>query len=245
MGPYVDHQGPFTVPAFVPPESTVKHFFGTRTEPAGPAARLRVGEVVAGSSTSPWIASVKQVHGTDVVKIARKLRSSMLPAGDALMTDAPNMLLVVRTADCLPLLLADIRRKVVAAVHAGWRGTLAGIVAATISAMREEFGAHPDDLRAAIGPTIGVCCYEVGEAVLRPLKETVSCWPEVLAEEDGMKARLDLGRVVRRQLAACGVRESAIHAVNACTKCRADLFYSYRREGRVNGTMISGIMVAE
>ena len=148
---------------------------------------------------------------------------------------------VVRTADCVPVLVYDRRRKAVAAIHAGWRGALAGIVPNTIDRMAARFSIRPSDLRVSIGPSAGPCCYEVDQAVLEPLKRSRHDWSEFLRQEQGGKARLDLKALVRRQAVEAAIPPDQITVVNVCTICHPALFYSYRREGRVNGTMLNGI----
>jgi copper oxidase (laccase) domain-containing protein len=107
--------------------------------------------------------------------------------------------------------------------------------------MVSRFKAVETDLRVSIGPSAGPCCYEVDEAVLIPLRTGLSDWHALLRDDRGTKARLDLKALVRRQVAQLGIRPEHITGVNLCTICHGDLFYSYRREGRVNGTMLSGI----
>jgi YfiH family protein len=190
-----------------------------------------------------WMLSVKQVHGTDALLVDRPLTGSDRFEGgwDALVTDQPGVTVAVRTADCVPVLVYDRRRRAVAAIHAGWRGAVAGIVPKTIQLMVSRFAIDATDLRVSIGPSAGPCCYEVDEAVLAPLRSGRSDWPALLRDDRGTKARLDLKALVRRQTAQIGVRPEHITSVNLCTICHSDLFYSYRREGRVNGTMLSGI----
>lgn len=187
--------------------------------------------------------SVKQVHGTDALLVDRPVTGSDRFEGgwDALVTDQPGVTVAVRTADCVPVLVYDRRRRAVAAIHAGWRGAVAGIVPKTIQLMVSRFAIDATDLRVSIGPSAGPCCYEVDEAVLAPLRSGRSDWPSLLRDDRGTKARLDLKALVRRQTAQIGIRLEHITSVNLCTICHSDLFYSYRREGRVNGTMLSGI----
>ena len=155
----------------------------------------------------------------------------------------PHLLLVVRTADCVPVLLADINRRAIAAVHAGWRGAVAGIVPATLSVLENRFGTKPKDVRAAIGPSIGVCCFEVDHPVITPLKEQYSYWSDLLMPVSSTHSKLDLRKLVTHQLRHYGLTSEAISRSEDCTQCDATRFFSYRREGRVNGTMISGIMI--
>jgi hypothetical protein len=152
--------------------------------------------------------------------------------GDALVTNRPGLAVSVRTADCYPILLADTRHLAVAAVHAGWRGTAAHIVDRTLERMNTEFGTEPRDVIAAIGPGIRVCCYEVGEEVARQFGY------------DG-RAHLDLVLENRKQLEAAGVPPHNIEALDVCTFCDAERFFSYRREKEKAGRMTSYIRIAE
>ena len=231
-----------TVPAFGSRHDGVRHFFGTRHH-APVAYETGVPASSAGASGRDWLLSVKQVHGTEALIVDRPLRGADRFEGgwDALITNQPGVTVVVRTADCVPVLVYDSRRKAVAAIHAGWRGALAGIVQKTIQAMVARFAIQLGDLRMSIGPSAGPCCYEVDQAVLEPLRRGRHDWPALLHDDRGAKARLDLKALVRRQSAEAGISPEHITAVNVCTICHPALFYSYRREGRVNGTMLSGI----
>jgi len=132
----------------------------------------------------------------------------------------------VRTADCIPILLVDERRRAVAAVHAGWRGTVARIAAQAVAAMSRRFGTHAADLHAAIGPGIGKCCYEVGA--------------EVAAHFSGQgRGHIDLAAANRRQLQEAGVTPERVYTSNLCTMCRAEEFDSFRRDQEAAGRMYS------
>jgi purine-nucleoside/S-methyl-5'-thioadenosine phosphorylase / adenosine deaminase len=229
-----------TVPAFASPGDGVAHFFGTKRHAETVACEVGVPAQARGHT---WILSVKQVHGTDALVVDRPVTVADRFEGgwDALITDQPGVTVAVRTADCVPVLVYDRRRRAVAAIHAGWRGAVAGIVPKTIQLMVSRFSIAESDLRVSIGPSAGPCCYEVDEAVLAPLRGGWSEWPSVLQDDRGTKARLDLKVLVQRQTAHIGLRPEHITAVNLCTICHSELFYSYRREGRVNGTMLSGI----
>ncbi len=196
-----------------------------------------------GAGQAGVLVSVTQVHGTDVLVLDRPVREGEPFDGgwDALVTDQPHVMVVVRTADCVPVLLHDPTRKVVAAVHAGWRGAVAGIVPNTIDAMKRRFGTEPAQVRIGIGPSAGPCCYEVDEPVLVRLRESCDDWRLVAAERSRNRALLDLRRLVRWQAESIGVVAENIVTANACTICHSDLFFSYRRDGVVNETMMSGI----
>ena len=234
-----------TIPSFAKDDG-VAHFFGTRHSEF---------EVMPGISTS-WarmrfnpvrpaaLISVKQVHGTDVLIVDRPVREGQSFDGgwDALITDQPGVAVTVRTADCVPVLLHDPVRRVVAAIHAGWRGALAGIVPKTIAALIGRFRSEAASLRMAVGPSAGSCCYEVDGPVLSQLREVFPDWQSVVSGQRGpQKALLDLRELIRRQALGSGLFEEAIGVVNVCTICHPNLFFSYRREGIVKRTMLSGI----
>ena len=231
-----------TVPAFGSVHNGVRHFFGTK-HPASVPYETGVPTLSAGTGGHAWLLSVKQVHGTDALIVDRPLTGGDRFEGgwDALITDQTDVTVIVRTADCVPVLVYDRRRRAVAAIHAGWRGALAQIVPKTIRVMIARFGIEMDDLRVSIGPSAGPCCYEVDQAVIEPLRTGRQDWPAFLHDQRGTKARLDLKTLVRRQSLEAGIPPEQVTVVNVCTICHPALFYSYRREGRVNGTMLNGI----
>jgi len=232
-----------TVPAFASSRDGVRHFFGTRAHADSFALDVGVPAPATGSGGRGWLLSVKQVHGTDALVVDRPLTEADRFDGgwDALVTDQPGVTVAVRTADCVPVLVYDRRRRAVAAIHAGWRGAVARIVPKTIELMMARFQLIEEDLRISIGPSAGPCCYEVDEPVLTPLRQELPDWQSVIQDERGATARLDLKKLVRRQVEQIGIAAEQVTSVNLCTICHDDLFYSYRREGRVNGTMVSGI----
>jgi len=176
------------------------------------------------SSTYPeGITTAKQVHSALVQDAA-----GPLGAGDALISARSGVIVGVKTADCVPVLLVDSSTHVVAAVHAGWRGTAESITSATVRALAAGWKIDPRNLRAAIGPSIGVCCYEVGPEVARRFGIAVS-----------HPVRLDLCGINEMQLRAAGV--SDIWRSGECTFCAADRFYSFRREPEQEGRMVSFI----
>lgn len=235
-----------TVPAFASMRDGVQHFFGTRGHAETVSFDVGVPVPAGGSRGRGWLLSVKQVHGTDALVLDRPLTEGDRFDGgwDALVTDQPGVTVAVRTADCVPVLVYDRHRRAAAAIHAGWRGAVAGIVPRTIGLLISQFKSAEGDLRVSIGPSAGACCYEVDETVLAPLRSGWSDWPAVVQDDRGAKARLNLKELVRRQLTQIGIRPEHVTTVNLCTICHSDLFYSYRREGRVNGTMLSGITLA-
>jgi len=144
---------------------------------------------------------------------------------DAVITDVPRVFLGIRTADCLPILIADRRKKVIAAVHAGRQGTALGITAKVIRKMMNVFDCRPGDLLAAMGPSIGACCYEIDERVFQP------GWERFATSSGRGKWMLDLTRINIDQIGNEGLNPAQISCTRLCTCCRADLFFSYRREG--------------
>jgi hypothetical protein len=170
------------------------------------------------------LATLKQVHSATCV--AAEGRSGVVGEGDALLENRPGAVVAIKTADCVPILLVDERQRAVAAVHAGWRGTVARIAEAAVDAMRSRFGSQPGDIHAAIGPGIGKCCFEVG--------------PEVAVEfgESG-RVHIDLAETSRRQLVEAGVTPQRIYASNLCTKCGIEEFHSFRRDREAAGRLFS------
>jgi YfiH family protein len=170
------------------------------------------------------LATVKQVHSAACV--AAEGRSGVLEQADALLEDHPGSVVAIKTADCIPILLVDERHRAVAAVHAGWRGTVARIAPAAVESMGRRFATDPRDLHAAIGPGIGKCCYEVG--------------PEVAVQfgEQG-RAHISLADANRAQLLEAGVTPERIYASNLCTMCLAEEFHSFRRDGQAAGRLYS------
>jgi YfiH family protein len=195
-----------------------------RAQPLDALDWLVHGFGTRGSPVPANLATLHQIHSATVVQAAG--RSGCLGEGDALITADPGAFVGVKTADCLPILLVDDRRRAVAAVHAGWRGTVQQIVRQTVEALRQHCSSRPEDLHAAIGPGIGVCCYEVG--------------PEVAAEF-GFSGRvhMDLADANRRQVIDSGIPPSRIYLAALCTMCGGEQFYSFRREKEQAGRMFS------
>lgn len=155
---------------------------------------------------------------------------------DALTTNAMNILLAVKTADCVPVLLADARTGAMAAIHAGWRGTLASIVQETLRQMAESYGTRAGDVRAAIGPSAAACCYEVGPEVVAAFRQNFKDADKLLTlTPRAGHALIDLPRANSDQLVAAGIESARIHLAPLCTICRNDLFFSCRREKRLHG----------
>lgn len=158
------------------------------------------------------------------------------PLGDAIATRESEVVLGIHTADCAPIFLFDARTRARAAVHAGWRGTLGRIVERTVQAMVEHFGTRPEDCYAAIGPTIGPCCYEVGPDVLEPFHQTFPYAAALFSSPTASgTAHLDLVEANVRQLLACAIPRAQIFTSGLCTACHPQLFFSHRRDFRTHG----------
>ena len=170
-----------------------------------------------------------QVHGVAVHRAPWEGR----PTGDAAVAEAPGLLLGIETADCQPVLLVDPARRAVAAAHAGWRGTAAGVARAALDALVAG-GTRPADVIAALGPNIGPCCYEVGPELVEAFGPGGGAF---FRPGRGDRLMLDVRAANVAQLRAAGV--GAIHHVSDCTRCEADKYHSYRREGKEGGRMIS------
>ena len=186
------------------------------------------------------LAACWQVHGSDV-RVVREASEARALAGseeehcDALATNVPRVLVGVKTADCVPVLLGDARTGACAAVHAGWRGTLAEIVGRAVERLSAEYGTRAADVRAAIGPAARGCCYEVGREVIDAFHEKFPRAGEWFKETREGHALVDLQRANLQQLVAAGVPRGRVHTLPLCTMCRTDLFFSYRREKKLHG----------
>jgi hypothetical protein len=245
-----------------PLAAVAPHFFTTR------ALRLRVDSPEA---TEHWAAvastigvppaqlrKMHQVHGCTTVTAASPSESPAAPPeADGVMTDERGVALVVRVADCVPLLMADPRTGAVAAVHAGWRGTAAGIAAAAVWRLRQQYGCKPEDLVAAIGPSIGACCYQVGPEVRAAFSSTqtpssmrtptpavtpvdVDAWFTPDPHRDD-RLRFDGAAANRDQLIAAGLDPANVHVAGLCTMTHLSHFYSYRAEGAGTGRLLGVI----
>jgi polyphenol oxidase len=225
--------------------------------------RRRMAEAVCGDRAMPMV-SLRQFHSNLTVVACPADAERVLPRrADGLMTAEPGLLLAIQTADCIPVLVADRRQRVVAAFHAGWRGTAKRIVELGIGRMRLEFGSDPKNLSAAIGPGINACCYAVGREVLESFESQFDYARELFHEvydsdsvrrkypmlfltqrapghsEIGPQLHVDLTEANRRQLLSAGLSEKNIRVVRGCTNCRPDLFFSHRGANGRTGRMMS------
>jgi YfiH family protein len=233
-----------------PLEAVAAHVFTTR--------ELRLSSMqdwdrIAAALGVSSVLTVNQVHGRTVVAASSDpARAAERPDADALITLDPAQAVGVRAADCAPILLADPATGAVAAVHAGWRGTAAGIVAAAVSAMTREYGSRPGDLLAAIGPSIRPCCYEVGSELVDAFaaaghpRHLVDRWfvlrdPGAGIRDPGGRLWLDVPKANRDQLLLAGLADERIYDCGLCTAMHLDVLTSFRAEKEKAGRLAAVI----
>jgi purine-nucleoside/S-methyl-5'-thioadenosine phosphorylase / adenosine deaminase len=204
--------------------------------------------------------ALKQIHSDLICQFS--FASKEICTGDASITSTPKLLLGIQTADCVPILLVDPKKRAVAAIHAGWRGTLQRIVEKTVGRMKMQFATRPANLLAAIGPAIGGCCYEVGTEVAAAFHAQfpgAEEWFDELRTGDEpnplqwlnqfppghqpppKNVRLDLRKANHAQAITAGILAKNIYVSDLCTACRPDLFFSYRKQGNETGRMMAAI----
>jgi YfiH family protein len=210
---------------------------------------------VCDEKTDSVFVGIRQVHSA-IVRAVRQEQGAVegrlqtadgkaVLEGDGLITDLPEVLLGVGTADCVPVLVVDVRKRVVAAFHAGWRGTVARIVEHGVSGMQAQYGSQTADLVAAVGPSIGPCCYTVGEEVRAEFVNQFVYSQELLSRDSNAgEIRLDLWKANRRQLLDAGINEARITVMDECTACTktqsgAMRYFSHRAEHGIAGRMLN------
>lgn len=229
---------------------------------------LFVQSVVAGDGDAHgWsLVQVKQVHSSIVHAVTARTRNAV--AGDGSITEVPQLLLAIKTADCVPVLLADVKRRAVGAFHAGWRGTAARIVEKGVGEMRRHFGSEPGDLRAAIGPCIRRCCYQVGPEVRAEFESQFSYAEALFGEvfdynslhvrypmlflskrapghgDAACELHLDLVEANQRQLQDAGLSGEQMSVIEGCTACDTRRFFSHRAELGKTGRMMAVIGIS-
>jgi YfiH family protein len=214
------------------------------------ANRERLVRSIAGCDAE--LVTVRQVHGT-LVKAVKATEQGLrtedggaVVEADGLMTDVPGVILGIQVADCVPVLLVDTRRRVVAALHAGWRGTAAGMAERGVADIRREYGSGLEDLMAAVGPSIGACCYAVGDEVRRKFEVRYADGADLFTVSEG-GMHLDLAEANRRQMIAAGLRAEHVSVVGECTACaRVDgrrKYFSHRAEQGFTGRAMGMIGV--
>lgn len=228
-------------------EPFATHFFSARgldiPHPGEGAGWPVLAQHFGVEEQSVW--RLHQVHGITARTEEVKTCDDPWPDGDLLATDREDVVLTVRTADCVPLLYADARLGVVAAVHAGWRGTVAGAAPRMVEVLAERFGSRPVDLIVAVGPSLGPERGEVGAEVVEAFADAwtngvrTPAWWKRSANEG--KFLLDLWTISRDQLVAAGVPSAQVHVAGLCTLTHADVFHSYRAQGKAAGRMASAI----
>ena len=194
------------------------------------------------------IVRVSQVHGRKVLVIDREhspwnaMDGHGVSEADSIVCTDPTLAIAVRVADCVPILIADTSRRVVAAVHAGWRGSCAGVAAATIEAI-DQLGIPASDLVATIGPSMGGCCYQVDDKVRTTFLSMTPDAVEWFTEDGPGRWKLDLWKANRDQLEAGGVAAESVHVMGVCTKHNNDRCWSYRQDGAGAGRMVAAIRI--
>jgi len=190
--------------------------------------------------------TLNQVHGDDIF-IIKPFGDYYPEEGllnyDAMVTTRENLAICVKTADCLPILMVDRVKKIIAAVHAGWKGTALEITAKVTQVLLEKFGSFEKDILAAIGPAIGLCCFEIDEEAAEGFRFQKDHEKFLFSGNLPNKWIVDLPEANRRQMVSCGIPEDNIDLAKLCTRCRPDLFFSHRGSGGVTGRQLNFIMI--
>jgi hypothetical protein len=193
------------------------------------AVRANCGLILSALGTRPErLVTARQVHGAHVAMVGTSQCGSVMPATDGLISQTRGVALLLRFADCLPLMLYDPRQQAIGLVHIGWRGCLAGAVPNTLAAMQRAFSSDPRDLLAGLGPAIGPCCYQVKPDLIASVEQTRARLTRFLLEQPDGSVHFDLPSSVRSQLRRAGVQ--SIEDSGLCTCCHQDEFFSHRGE---------------
>jgi YfiH family protein len=192
------------------------------------------------------LVTVRQVHGSDILVIDEHNEDYshfFRVESDAIITNQTGVMIGICVADCAPILLFDPHQRVIAAVHAGWQGTAAKVVAQTISGMQSLFGSRPQEMLASIGPCIGKCCYEVDAPVRKAFEKSGFDWNSCADAAGVGKWMLDLPAANRELIVSSGLPEDAVQVSDMCVCCHRELFFSYRRDGGDTGRQMGFIML--
>jgi YfiH family protein len=198
-------------------------------------------------TSSERLVTVQQVHGNDILVIDEPNEDYThfgAVESDAVITSRPGVMIGVCVADCVPILLCDPVKRVVAAIHAGWRGTASRLAEHAVAGMRSQFGSDPATILAAIGPCIGPCCYEVDEPVRQAFDRGGVAWGPFARQTGEGAWRLDMAAANRELLLLAGLPAASIQVAGICVCCRQELFFSYRRDGGETGRQMGFIMLS-
>ena len=233
------------------PDSDLNLGWTADDDPANVAVNRLLLVAAASDTAATPLFTLRQVHSAtslfvpDAASLSAFVNTEgrAIKEADGLMTAAPGILLGIQTADCVPVLVADTKKRTAAAFHAGWRGTAARIVEQGIAQMVSGFGSRPGDLVAAIGPSIGACCYTVGEEVYNAFTDTFPYAKSLFARSSEAVPHLDLWEANRRQLLDSGILATNISVIAECTGCKglptARHYFSHRCEQGFTGRMMS------
>lgn len=237
-----------------PPYNTLNLGFHVRDDPAKVLKNRRLLAAALGVPLNHFTVA-KQVHQSNVEVITEELRGqgatshqTAISATDAMITNVPNIYLMVFLADCVPILFFDPQKNAIGIAHAGWRGTLELIAQKSVKALQENFGSQPADIIAGIGPSIGPCCYEVGPEVIAQVEnvfQTTGDFLELKHEDrktTNGEGYLDLWEANKRQLIQAGILHENIEVAGICTRCNADIFFSVRHQKGKTGRFAAGII---
>lgn len=189
------------------------------------------------------IVASRQTHSTNIRVVTADdmgkgvSRESDIFDTDALITNCAQIPLVVFYADCVPILMFDTKKRAAAAIHSGWRGTADKIAEKTVRALAENFGSQPEDILAAVGPSIGPCCFECGAEVAELFPD------DIVSKNENGKFKVNLWQNIVRMFTDCGLRRENIEVFEQCTMCKSDIFYSYRKHKEKTGRMGAFIMI--
>jgi len=231
-----------------PPFDTLNLSFNVSDDPKHVASNRKLLSSALGFKIES-LTTAKQVHGNKVAVITKEMRGkgsndykSALDGIDAMVTDVSGTLLMIQVADCVPLLLYDPKQKVIAAAHAGWRGTVLEIARHTVSSMVKRFKSDPAYIYVGIGPSIGPCCYEVGQEIIQEASKRLKHHDDLIITRDG-KNFFALWKANKSQLIEAGIPASNIEVSGICTHCESKTFFSSRANNGITGRFGAGIML--